>query len=286
MQTKSLALLAARILKVTAIAGVALVNGSGCASSSGSGGPAAGGQADCASICQRIAALNCPNDQPGACENSCSQPLVASCAAQTNAAYSCLGTAPLQCGADGKAGTSSCGQQTADLGTCVVKALFSGDGGFSFGDAGFSFGDAGTVQSCVGSTCPKDDLSGTPECEAFCTKLRTACGPTTSCDESFWCKIRRVSAKPRPAPVSLARPPTREGRSCAPPAVGPSLVASARPRPLCVRMADDHDRIAPTFARIGCDRHPGDHRRGVERTGEKHARRGRRRAARAQDRGS
>ena len=103
--------------------------GAGCSggSSSGSG---AGGPADCASACQRVAALHCPKDQPEAnCEQSCSQPLVAACTAQTNAAFSCLGTAQLQCGADGKAATSSCVQQEAELATCVFGALFSGDGG-------------------------------------------------------------------------------------------------------------------------------------------------------------
>ena len=157
MHTKSLGLFAGRILK--AVLGAALVLGSGCSGGSSSSGSA--GVADCASACQRVAALHCPQDQPEAtCEQSCNQPLVAACVAQTNAAFSCLATAELQCAANGKAATSSCLQQQGNLTACVFGALFSQDGGFSLGDAGFSLGDSNPGTSCVGNACPQGRCRG------------------------------------------------------------------------------------------------------------------------------
>jgi hypothetical protein len=154
----------------------------GCSGDSSSG---SGGTADCASICQRLAALRCPNDGTEAnCESQCNQTLsIPSCQAQASAVTSCLATAPIQCGANGKAETSLCQTEGSELTTCLLAAL-------SGGDAGFSFGDASTAEACVGSSCPQQNLAGTPECDAFCTKIRTACGANASCNQSFWCAIR------------------------------------------------------------------------------------------------
>jgi hypothetical protein len=59
----------------------------------------------------------------------------------------------------------------------------------SGGESSPAGGDGGTL-TCVGNACSTGDVSGTPECEAFCNKIRAACGPTATCRESFWCEIR------------------------------------------------------------------------------------------------
>jgi hypothetical protein len=157
-----------------------------CSSSSSS----SGGGADCASLCQRRAALACPNDSPEAtCEMQCNQTIPA-CASQTNAYMSCIATAQFVCDSKtGKSTTQSCLSEALAFSVCALGSVFGGDGGVNlFGDGGFVVGDSST--GCVGNACSKGDVSGTPECESFCNKIRTACGPTASCNESFWCEIR------------------------------------------------------------------------------------------------
>jgi hypothetical protein len=191
MATKSLTLwlLAGRLAKLSTFATLVLAPAWACSSSSSGSG---GGSADCASLCQRKAALACPKDGSEAdCETKCKQ-TVPGCEAQTNAYMSCVASAQFVCDANtGEATTRSCLQQALDFGFCALGSIGGGDGGLTiFGEGGLTPSDSGTVQTCVGNACAKHDIAGTPECESFCTKIRTACGPTASCNESFWCEIR------------------------------------------------------------------------------------------------
>jgi hypothetical protein len=156
---------------------------SSSSSNSGSGG-------DCTSLCQRRAALACPKDSPESdCEMQCNQ-VVPGCQNQNSAFLSCASTAQFSCSpTSGKSTTQSCVNEALAYGLCALGSI-SGDGGIGlFGDAGFNFGDSSTGQTCTGNACPPKDLSGTPECESFCNKIRTACGPNAACNESFWCEI-------------------------------------------------------------------------------------------------
>src|SRR5689334_7295054 len=111
--------------RLSALMPLALLLLGACSSSSSSGG----GSADCASTCQRTAALKCPNDPPEAeCESKCQQSAsFPACQSQANAANSCLATAPIQCGADGKSTTSSCSSEATGLAVCLFTALLTGD---------------------------------------------------------------------------------------------------------------------------------------------------------------
>jgi hypothetical protein len=81
-------------------------------------------------------------------------------------------------------------RRCAKLGIGMLLVASSCSDGNSSGTGGSAGGDGGTTSTCIGNACNARDLAGSPECEAFCNKLRAACGPNTRCDESFWCRIR------------------------------------------------------------------------------------------------
>ncbi len=140
----------------------------GCSSGGGSEAhaPAADG---CASLCEKLAALKCPNDMPGSCVTQCQESrMTTKCKAEYDAVLACA-MAP---------GTFSCVAGQATLVACDAEAL-----ALARCDA-----RGGTCEpKCSSATCqnPGDQCGG--QCPGVCANGQSGCKTDINCQTGSVC---------------------------------------------------------------------------------------------------